>query len=138
VREYRSVTDTDLPFTSLQAYMHTVGQSLADAVEGLQASFSELSACLSDVLEPQLRAAGLMPQARTTKAERRRAKQYLARQRRTGERPEVGIAACARRQRHQLATGGIVPPGEQHLIDTTGPCSMWTRESIGYTVEAGA
>lgn len=126
-----------MPFASLQAYMHAVGRSLADAVEGLQDSFEELSACLTDVLGPKLRAAGLLPEPRTTKAERRRAKQHLAHQRRTGARPEMGVAACARLQRHPLATGGIVESGEQHLVDITGPCLMWTRESIEYTVEAG-
>lgn len=117
--------------------MQTVGQSLADAVEGLQASFSELSTCLTDVVGPQLRDAGLLPEPRTTKAERRRAKQYLARQRRIGDHHDMGVAACARLQRHPLATGGIVPHGEQHLVDTNGPCLMWTRESIEYTTEAG-
>lgn len=131
------MTDTDLPFASFQTYMQAVGQGLADAVEGLQASFSELSACLADTVEPQLRAAGLLPEPRTTKAERRRAKQYLACQRRTGDRPDMGVAACARLQRHPLATGGIVPHGEQHLVDTNGPCLMWMRESIKYTTEAG-
>jgi len=127
-----------MPFASLRAYLHTVGQALGDAVQGLQDSFEQLSACLTDVLGPKLRAAGLLCEPRTTKAERRCAKRYLARQRRTGARPRIGIAACARLQRHPLATGGIVESGEYHLIDTTGPCSMWTRESIGYTVEAGA
>lgn len=137
MREHGSVTDPDIPFASLHAYMRAVGQSLAEAVEGLQESFGELSASLTDVLEPKLRAAGLLPEPRTTKAERRRAKQHLADQRRTGVRPEMGVAACARMQRHPLATGGIVPPGEGHLVDTTGPCLMWTRESIEYTGGAG-
>lgn len=131
------MTDSDMPFASLQAYMRTVGRSLADAVEGLQDSFEELSACLTNVLGPKLRAAGLLPEPRTTKAERRRAKQHLAHQRRTGARPEMGVAACARLRRHPLATGGIVPPGEQHLIDTTEPCPIGTQESIEYAVEAG-
>jgi len=127
-----------MPFASLREYLRAVGQSLGDAVQDLQDAFAELSASLTDVLGPKLRAAGLLAEPRTTKAERRRAKQYLARQRRTGERPRIGIAACARLQRHPLATGGIVPAGEQHLIDTSSPCAMWTRESIEYTTEAGA
>lgn len=127
-----------MPFDSLQGYIRAVGQALGDAVQGLHESFAELSACLTDVIEPKLRAAGLLREPRTTKAERRGAKQYLARQRRTGDRPQMGVAACARLRRQPLATGGTVDSGEQHLVDTTGPCLMWTRESIGYTVEAGA
>lgn len=112
--------------TGTIAAMRATAAALSDAIEQARPSFDALADAIVTTVGAELRAAGLLrerPPARTSKAERRNAKQYLACRRRAApQAPSIGIAACARRQR-RLASDTIMADLERALVEPLDPCT---------------
>lgn len=120
------LAETTTGMTEPVAVMRAATEALHDAVEEARPAFDALADYIVATVGPELRLIGLIPPqraVRTTKAERRVAKQYLACRRRAApDVPAVGIAACARRQR-RLASGGIMADLERALVQPLDPCT---------------